>query len=262
MIGEPEMVGEGDDGVEGQVGDGIAGRRRAPWVWGVGGVLVASAVWGGVLYGGGGNAPDLHGYRLGGNPCVGDTLQRLKDATGARDFVASDAGVNKGPALDRLSCFMSDTPAAGDKWVTGYFVGVSVELHKKTDPRAEFENTAHSRNSTVPGGGSSGSGASAVLGTSIAGDLFDSGADVDPVTGVGDEAYVLVSRGSQQTLTVLYGGAVLSLQVSSSYRWNGGGDPPAGSDAVTADPDITRLRPAMTAAMRDLMASLASGGPE
>lgn len=214
-----------------------------------------------MLYGAGSAAPDLHGYRLGGNPCVGDTLRRLKDATGARDFVASEAGVSKGPALDRLSCFLSDTPAPGDKWVTGYFVSVSVELHKKTDPRAEFENTAHSRNSTVPGGGT-GPVASAVLGTSIAGDLFDSGADVDPVTGVGDEGYMLVSKGSQQTLTVLYGGAVLSLQVSASHRWNGTGDPPAGSAAESADPDITRLRPAMTAAMRDLMASLASDGPE
>ncbi|MBM9435310.1 hypothetical protein [Actinacidiphila bryophytorum] len=230
-------------------------------MWGVGGIVVASAVWGAVLYGAGGTAPDLHGYRLGGNPCVGDTLQRLKDATGARGFVASEAAVNRGPALDRLSCFLSDSPAAGDGWVTGYSVGVSIELHKKTDPRAEFENTARSRNSTVPGGGG---GSGAAVGMVVTGDLFDSGADVHPVTGVGDEAYVLVSRGSHQTLTVLYGGAVLSLQLSASHQWNGTGDPPAdsGSAAEPADPDVTRLRPAMTAAMRDLMASLASDGPE
>lgn len=260
MISEPEMSDEqGGEPPGDLLSDAddrdtatAAARKPRPWLWAVGGIAVASAVWATVMYGGGATAPDLHGYHLGGNVCGSGALSPLKDAVGVRDFAVSEATVSSGPALDKLSCVLSAAPPFRDGWVTSYTVSVSVELHKKTDPRAEFENTGHVRLSTLPGAGA-GNQMIAVAETGLV-----SGADVHPVTGVGDEAYLLAPRASDQSLEVLNGGAVLVLQVSGFSQWNGSdesrtnsGDPPEG-------PDLSRLRPAMTVAMRHLMASMAS----
>lgn len=260
MISEPEMSHEPGGDLPGDLLSGstdpaaaaTAGRRPRPWLWALGGAAAASAAWAGVLHGAGGTAPDLHGYRVSGNPCGDGSLDSLKDAMRGQDFVASDAAVSKGPALDRLSCFLSSTTGDGG-WVVGYTVSVGVELHKKTDPRAEFDNARHSRVSTLSGGAGAGSVTTAVSGTD-----FVSTADVRPVTGVGDEGYLLAPRGADQTLEVRHGGAVFTLQVSGYTQWNGSDETPVGSDTAPQDPDLTRLRPAMTAAMRALMASLAS----
>jgi hypothetical protein len=266
VIGEPEM-GDGEDGeASGELLDGSGGpgdaatpavRKARPWVWGVGGVVVASAVWGAVLHGSGGTGPDLHGYHVGGNPCSGDTLDPLKKAAGIRDYNAFDANVSKGPALDKLSCFLSSSSQADQGWATTYTISVSVELHKKTDPRAEFEDARHARVSTLPGQDAPGN--SMVV---ITDDRFTSAADVHPVTGIGDDGYLLAPPSShQQTLDVLHGGAVLTLQVSGYTQWNGS-DGSDGSDAgpgeEPAEPDLSNLRPAMITAMHHLMTSLSS----
>ncbi|NUS10454.1 MAG: hypothetical protein HOY69_03430 [Streptomyces sp.] len=261
MISEPEMSDETGGGAP--PGDLLADsgeapaavRQPRPWVWALGGIAVASAVWAAALHGtGDGTAPDLHGYHLDGNPCADGTLASLKDAVGVPDFAASDATVTNGPALDELSCVLMTATASDQGWATSYTVSVTVELHKKTDPRAEFENARHTRVLTLPGGGANGNAAVAVAGT---GTDATSAADVHPVAGVGDEAYLLTPSGSGQTLEVLNGGAVLTLQVSGYTQWNSSGAA-AGADDPPVEPDLTRLRPAMTTAMRHLMTSLSS----
>ncbi|MEE4545014.1 hypothetical protein V2S66_23985 [Streptomyces sp. V4-01] len=261
MITEPEMSdGQGGElpaGVPGEPGAAavVAGGRTAPpWLWAVGGVVVASAVWAAVLHGSGATGPDLHGYRLAGNPCDGGTLSPLKDALGARGFAVSDATVSRAPAVDKLSCVLSADVPAGGGWMTGYTVSVSVELHKRTDPRAEFEDAGRARVSSLPGSAAQdGSGLVTVATTD-----YLSAADVHPVEGVGDEAYLLEPRASDQTLDVLHGGAVLTLQVSGYSRWNGPGESPLDTGGEPPEPDLTGLRPALTTAMRHLMTSLAS----
>ncbi|WP_143172479.1 hypothetical protein [Actinacidiphila paucisporea] len=228
-------------------------REPRPWLWAVGGIAVASAVWAAVMHGTGGTTPDLHGYHLSGNPCSGDVLKPLKDAVGRRDFVTSGATVSRGPALDKLSCVLTTASSAGDGWATTYDISVSVELHKKTDPRAEFENTRHARVSNLPGYDAGSDPAIA-----IAESGFTSAADVHPVTGVGDEGYLLTPSAPGQTLEVLHGGAVLTLQVTGYTQWNGTNESPTDSGDPPEEPDLTHLRPAMTTAMRHLMTSLAS----
>jgi hypothetical protein len=259
VIGEPEMVGEsggppddvlGDSDASSRPNGGWSGRR---WVWAAGGAAVASAMWAAVLHGTGGGAPDLHGYHVGGNPCVGGTLGALEKAMGGRSFAVSEATVSQGTALEKVSCLVSGTAPAGGGWVTDYTVSVDVELHRTTDPRAEFENARGNRVSRVPGSPQDGS---TLLVVSDSGD--PAGTDVHPVTGVGDEAYFVESRGGGQRLVVLHGGAVLTLAVRDASRWNGPTGDPADPAGARDAPDLARLQPAMTVAMRRLMAALAS----
>lgn len=261
MISEPEMSdGPGSDlpsdllSSSGDPGAGtMAVRKPRPWLWAVGGIAVTSAVWATVMHGTGGTTPDLHGYHLGGNPCSGDALNPLKNAVGKRDFAASNATVSKGPALDKLSCVLTTTSSAGNGWATTYTISVSIELHKKTDPRAEFEDTRHAQVSSLPGAETGGSPLIAVTDSG-----FTSAADVHPVTGVGDEGYLLTPSAPGQTLEVLHGGAVLSLQITGYTQWISTSESGADPGNSPKEPDLTHLRPAMTTAMRHLMTSLAS----
>jgi hypothetical protein len=261
VISEPEMSDGAGSGLTGDLLSSSSGpgggtavvRRPRPWLWAAGGVVVASAVWATVLHGTGGTGPDLHGYHLSGNPCSGDALKPLKDAVGRRDFAASSATVSKGPALDELSCVLTTVSSADDGWAATYTISVSIDLHKKTDPRAEFENSRDAQVSSLPGGGTDGSERVA-----LAGSGFTSATDVHPLTGVGDEGYLLTPRGPGQTIEVLHGGAVLTLQISGYTQWNGSDQSAADTGDPPKDPDLTHLRPAMTTAMRHLMTDLAS----
>lgn len=253
MISEPEMPDEQGSDIPGDLlsgpgdpGTGAVGvRTPRGWLWGVGGVVVASAVWGAVMHGTGTSGPDLHGYHLSGNPCSSAAFDPLKKALGQRDFAVSNATVSKGPALDKLSCLLSTRSQSDDAGATTYSIYVSVDLHKKSDPRAEFENARDAKVSTLPGNGE-GNG---MLFTDTG---FTSAADVHPVTGIGDEAYLLTGDSTGQTLEVLHGGAVLTLQLS------GYNDVGVDSGASPEDLDLTRFRSTLTTTMRHLMTSLAS----
>lgn len=260
MIGEPEMADEAGGGLPGDLlsssddlgsGGGTL-RRPRPWLWAVGGIAAASAVWAAVLHGTAGTAPDLHGYHLRGNPCSGDALSPLKDAVGTRDFAASDATVSSGPALDKLACTLVSVSSADEGLATTYTITLSLELHRRTDPRAEFENIRRAQVSHRAGT----MGGNAVLAVADSG--FTSAADVHPVMDVGDEGYLLSDHDATQTLEVLHGGAVFTLQVTGYIQWNSTGEADAEAGDPPKDPDLTRVRPAMTTAMRHLMASLAS----
>lgn len=224
--------------------------KFGPWRWAVGGVAVACAIWTTVLTGTGYGrtpAPDLHGYHLTGSLCTSSHLAPLVDVLPAEVFAADNPPVRRGPSLDRATCTLAGSAPIGGGWTHTYVITVSVDLHRRTDPRAEFEDTAGIQ-VAVPVARPSG--------------VFISMADgIDstrPYPGLGDRAY-LTTGTSRQALSVLHGGAVLSVIVDASTRWPGADSPPAnldGSFTIPPIPGSTAVRPALAPTVRHLMALL------
>lgn len=239
MISEPELTGGAGEGRGEVLGDGGRRAGRAGWVWGVGGVVVASVVWGGGVRWWDGRhdgRPDLRGYAVGDgvrdSPCVGGALGPVVRAIGATSTgVMSPNQVSHGEAVDRSRCTLDAYVPNALGELDRYEVSVAVDLHKATDPRPEFED----------------------------GMELDA-ADLSPVAahtvaGLGDLA-VLQVRGEQtQELRVLDGGAVFSLTVT------GFADSPVSEDSRgalhggprTGASDPAGWESAMVGAMRDVM---------
>lgn len=257
MISEPEMAGEfgtsavrevlGHSGPQREEGDRPprVPRPRARWLWALGGAVVASAVWGAVLFAGGvrDGAPDLHGYRLGKDPCAAVRLKSLGAAIAPRDTESRlDTGVLRHAVLDRAVCYIPLRPAGAQQrpddkgWSVDYSVTVRVALHKETDPRAEFEA---GKNATELG--------------------IEPETKTEAVPELGDKAYMLSLENGEQELRVLEGGAVLSLSIYASTNWEGEqGQLP---DNAAKQPDLAPHKAAMISDMRDLMSDLKSRSP-
>lgn len=253
MISEPEMVGEFDASAEREVLDHSRpqpeGDRppRAPrpggrWLWALGGTVVASAVWGAVLFADGSRdgAPDLHGYRLGQDPCGAVGLKSIGAAISPRlPGGQLEAGMLRHDALDRALCLIPLRSQDGEQRPDGsetvdYAVTVKVALHKKTDPGPEFEA---GRNATDLG--------------------VEPETKVEAVPELGDKAYLLSMENGAQELRVLEGGAVLSLRITAATGyWEGDdGQRPADDEEP---PDLSPHKAAMISDMRDLMSGLKS----
>ncbi|MEU1366546.1 hypothetical protein ABZ454_10460 [Streptomyces sp. NPDC005803] len=250
MISEPEMAGEPGAYADRETLD-LAGRppaeERGPrpprpwarWRWALGGAVAASALWGTALFAlaPGDRMPDLHGYGLDEDPCATVRLKSLSAALGPREpAAATESGVLRHAALDRSQCFISLRQETGPQeeekgWSLQYAVGLTVALHKETDPRVEFEA---GRNATELG--------------------VDPETRVEMVPDLGDKAYLLSLVNGESELRVLEGGAVLSLRlmVSSLYRDEGREDGQA-EHGDEEEPDTAPYRPAMISDMRDLM---------
>ncbi|MGW1407051.1 hypothetical protein [Streptomyces sp. NPDC002403] len=246
MISEPEMVDEfGAAGAGEVVGDLDRGptqgaRQRRPWLWALGGAVLASAGWAGALYlhPVGDPAPDLHGYRLAGDPCPTVGLKAIGAAIAPKDGTAGlEPELLNDPVLDRAECFLSLRSPAAKKsvtrvWYTDYSVGVTVALHKKSDPAAEFE---------------------AMRGVTDSG--IDAGTKVEKVPNLGDSAYLLTQDDGIAELRVREGGAVFSLSLTSYTQFNGDdGEIPSGDGPDASD--LSPYQSAMISDMRDLMRSL------
>lgn len=259
MITEPEMEEPGavgpadvlsDDDQRPSSGGGLAKRR--PWIWAGGGVVAASLVWVAALQGTGygqTKAPDLHGYHLGGSLCTTSNLQPIVDALTVSGYTADNhAPTHKGPTMDHSTCAMTGSTSTGDGWSSTYTIAVTVDLHKKTDPSAEFEDLAGLDN---PGP------TPAVMGDFIY--LPDTGAVVQPFPGLGDKAYFTIGN-SYQALHVLHGGAIITLSVVAANEWLGTGQPTDanGSPRRPALVDVKPLHPVLPQAMRRLMGVLSS----
>ncbi|HEY9331918.1 MAG TPA: hypothetical protein VIS09_27370 [Streptomyces sp.] len=253
MISEPEMAGEFEEAsavreVLVHSGPQAAGNRppRAPgpgskWLWALGGAVVASAVWGAVLFADGSRdgAPDMHGYQLGQDPCGAAGLKSLGAAIAPgqpeRELGAMPL---RDDALDWAECYIPLGAERAQKqsdngWTIDHTVTVKVVLHKKTDPRVEFE-----------------------AGRTATGFGVAPETEVEEVPELGDKAYLLSLGDGEQELRVLHGGAVLSLALSASHTWEGdNGQPP--DDAVEL-PDLSAYKAAMISDMRDLMSDLKS----
>ncbi|MFF2775790.1 hypothetical protein ACFVU3_12845 [Streptomyces sp. NPDC058052] len=138
MISEPELEG----GAPFETAEVLTEERpprlpqgRRPWLWGLAGAVLASAVWGAGLYAYERKAdpgPDLGGYKPVDAPCDLAELKALGAVLGKR------SGGGTGPVLDtpvlsEASCSVGFGPEA-----TGQSVDISYTLHKVTDPGPEF----------------------------------------------------------------------------------------------------------------------------
>jgi hypothetical protein len=247
MISEPEMAGEfGAVETREVMGDFdrvFVGERRSgkPWLWALGGMVLASALWAAALflYGLGDRKPDMHGYRLDQNPCPSLQLKSIGAAIAPRESTTKlEGGLLNHAALDQVQCFIPLRSRAraerpGNGWSIDYTVGITVALHKKTDPGAEFE----ARQRVTEFG-------------------VDPEAKLETVPDLGDKAYLLTGDDGNSELRVLEGGAVLSLRLSTFTQYQSD----EYSEAVAGNgPDIPDLSPyqsAMISDMRDLMSSL------
>lgn len=244
MISEPELTGGPDEGRTEVISDADRaprwGAARRPWVWAAAGVLLASAVWAGGLrlwsahHDG---PPDLHGYVLGDSPCAGSTLAPLTTALHASYTAAvSPAAARLGPAIDQIRCTLSVGAPLDEDTTNSYEIFVTVDLHKRTDPRAEFEDQAQV-----------------------------DGSDLTPVqavrrvTGLGDEAYAQTLSRQREALKVLHGGAVFTVTLTgygTGYGIGSISDDTRG--ALHGGPrqsasDVGRFESALVDAMRNVM---------
>lgn len=258
MISEPELTGGSEEpepdvisdadrepnraaragasvGVGAGAGTGLRDRRL--WAWGLGGVLLASAVWAGGLraYDAHHNGrPDMHGYVLGDSPCAGATLKPLTDALGVTDAqTVSPAAAHLGPALDQIRCTLSATAPIRQGGTASYEAFVTIDLHKRTDPHAEFEDQRGLDSANLAPAEST-----------------------RPVPDLGDEAYLLTISEQTQELKVRHGGAVFTLTLTGYNTFT------VSDDTVNAlhganlpSSDIGQFRPALVEAMRKVMAA-------
>lgn len=260
MITEPEMWEEPRSGRPADMlsDDDHAPRppgpgRRRPWLWALGGVVVASALWAAVLRGtGDGRAPvpDLHGMHLSASPCTALNLEPLTDSVSTGRMVSLDTEVRTGPALDHATCSTISSIPGENGWAVTYGVVVTVDLHKKADPRGEFVDTYHPTTlSQSPH------------------DMYLYDTHFYPVPevrtrsypGLGDLAFH-TGGVNHQTLGVLYGGATLSLSLYAVDVWGGVGETPKDADGTPSFPrvvDTTALIPVMAKTLGNLMRVLA-----
>ncbi|MET9604671.1 hypothetical protein ABZZ17_06330 [Streptomyces sp. NPDC006512] len=220
-VARPPGAGAGDgagDGAGNGAGDGPDGGRGTgrPWLWALGGAVLASAVWAGTLVAQDrfSNGPPI-AYRHAEDLCKEAPMKALGGVAGG--FDDSRPAHGEGPALDWAYCGLS---TRWDEGRVSYQAQLMVELHKKTDPGTEF--------GAGPGGDP---------------DRSRELVEVQQVPGLGERAlfyrHVDVPR-----LQVLDGGAVFTLSVAT---WRETDEPEPDEDAVTA---------AMIEDVRALMARL------
>ncbi|MFB0628273.1 hypothetical protein [Streptomyces sp. AB3(2024)] len=196
------------------------GGGRVPWRWALGGMVVASVVWAGVLVvqeRSSASAPPIR-YRHAENLCDEAPLKMLGAMGGSIDGRRPKHG--ESPAQDWAYCAIGTS--GGDRR-PAYEHQVMVELHKKLDPGPEF--------GTGPG---------------LEPGMRPVGAEVEQVPGLGERALMTTVVGWPQ-LQVLDGGAVFTL----TSRWFAVDGPDSAEE-----PDEDAVKAAMIEDMRQLMARL------
>ncbi|MEV0318569.1 hypothetical protein ACIBKX_10210 [Streptomyces sp. NPDC050658] len=124
-----------------------APRKPTPgWVWGIGGAVVASALWAGALFatgglgsGSGGDA-DLAGYAYAKNLCDATKLEAFqKEYELDTDSTATTHYGSRQKGLDQSYCSrkLKDPEADADSYASTYVYSTAV-WHKATDPEGEF----------------------------------------------------------------------------------------------------------------------------
>ncbi|WP_432150527.1 hypothetical protein [Streptomyces sp. bgisy029] len=248
MISEPELVGELGPEHRPEAVGGVdhrppPGRRRGHGLlWALAGALTASAIWAAAVFAYGDDPerkPDMHGYELGGRSCSAMQMKALTASVGKRYEAPSLSPGRIGhPAFDSISCSMAITAPKGtgpdEEWTYSVSVGMSVELHKETDPLPEFE----ARRNTAPEWGED----------TVRSEL---------VPGLGDRAYLLVASERTSELRVVEGGAVIMLSISANWDHQGyeDGTEPS-SDAPDDSPDVEPYHADLISDMRDVMKAL------
>ncbi|MEU0335899.1 hypothetical protein [Streptomyces sp. NPDC006193] len=195
---------------------GGRGAGRAV-LWAAAGAVLASAAWAaGVLLadGAGGGEADLRGYSAPSDLCSTADYSSFKD-----EYTGSDSSPTRtsleDEALDQSNCSLS-LKKSGSSYADAYLT-IQLDLHKKTDPGPEF--TAAWKN----------------YGES------HTGYDVDPVEGIGDEAYLVSqdttngsSTGSRYATLAVRDGWVTYTMTYSAYlsSYDRDKNPPALTDVT------------------------------
>ncbi|WP_318208983.1 MULTISPECIES: hypothetical protein [unclassified Streptomyces] len=189
MISEPELVGavEFDDPeVLTETPPPRPPRARRPWLWALGGAVVASAVWGGGLYAvqrGEEPGPDMRGYKAVENLCETAELGALSTILGKRSS-DTEGEATADPALETQHC-----PVLFGSSETGYSGGVEYTRHLVTDPGPEFDARAK---------------------------RFD----MELYEGLGEKAYLQIDGEFGAQLLVLDGQVEIEINFSSMSSWD------------------------------------------
>ncbi|MFD9355499.1 hypothetical protein [Streptomyces sp. NPDC060031] len=225
MISEPELAedwpedgpaGPARPAPAGEAGEAVRGPAR-PWLWALGGAVLASAVWAGAwaVQDRFVDAGPPIAYRHSEDLCK-DASPRAVGAL-AGGFEAGVPYHAETPALDWSYC------SSGVRWVEGHVTlqaQTVVESHHTTDPGPEFGE-----------------------GPGFDPDLHSAAAEAERVPGLGERA-LISEYGMACRIQVLDGGVVFSITV----RWYGReGDP---------EPDRDALKAAMIEDARELMDAL------
>ncbi|MEU7024762.1 hypothetical protein ABZ990_29595 [Streptomyces sp. NPDC046203] len=233
MISEPELVDDpGPDPAATGARDTLdtqdtqdvprRARSRRPWLWAVGGAVVASAVWAGGLFVYDWAGPGLGGYRTDRDPC------RVARLDGLASVLGSEKGEGSRPpqkrehsALFRWNCSVRLAGGPG-----AYDVVIDYELHRKTDPGPELDARM----------------------TDLGYERTEGLGDVSYVDGGGERSITLVVRDGQAVLRMF-----VMTEGSLADRGSASEDDP---EAPEVDPDA--LRTHTFADMRQLMSALKS----
>lgn len=155
---QPTMPGVPLTGAPAGYGPGAPPPPTAPagrkgWLWGLGGAVVASAVWAGALFATGGfdgdPEPELAGFSYTDDLCAssdfsaftkGDKYQVEEPEDSDEDSKNPQFYGSEQPALATMTCNIDYEPAnAGSDDYSNAWVYTTVLLHKETDPGPEFE---------------------------------------------------------------------------------------------------------------------------
>jgi hypothetical protein len=225
-------------------------KGRPPWWWVLATALVVCLAWTAALVAvraGGDRRPDLKGYHLFAglcsDPLLGAIESRLPPTGMDRAPRIDDVGspLRHSTTLDSQSCAAHMVTAVKNGWDTVYSWSFTVVLHKKTDPRPEFDSIAQQQ---------AASWALQISPVSMSG----SPESTRFFPGIGDRAYLSTGKAGQ-ALTVLHGGAVLTLTVDATNRWEGSG-PAHWSSQHPETADTAFVQPALPQMMRRLMGAL------
>ncbi|MFD3330191.1 hypothetical protein [Streptomyces sp. NPDC058701] len=240
MIGEPELDGAWESARPAEAAEHDPPPERGPgrpWRWVAATAAATSVLWGTGLYAFGDRLaqPEMR-YRAPDNLCEQFTAEALRPVLSDLSRSTGPHRESRHPAVDWAMCTRSDSsPLASDN----YFLQAEVELHKKTDPAAEFE--VGGRYEPMYG-------------------MQDGPVERTPVRGLGEEALIATRDDSDDVqLKVRDGGAVFTIQLSWIRSGSDVDAPPDGEGGgAKADPRPDRkvLEAAMTKDMRALMAAL------
>ncbi|WP_426365873.1 hypothetical protein [Streptomyces sp. E-08] len=222
MISEPELVGgvEFDDPeVLTDVPPPRPPRTRRPWLWALGGAVLASALWGGGLYAYAQKkdpGPDLGGYPTGVKLCEKAKLKALGGILGKR----SEDGI--GPEMDDPAVYETSCSMMYGDPDAGYSATLTYTLHKVTDPGPEFAARAK---------------------------YYDV---ATPIGGLGEQAFFDDRGGEGGQIRVLDGQAQFELEVYRQYSTDEQGNPLGEAEPV----DLSGIDVPMTQDLLALMAAL------
>ncbi|MER7108603.1 hypothetical protein [Streptomyces sp. NPDC000229] len=220
-------------------GAGPGGRKAVPgWLWALGGVVVASAVWAGSLFATGtlgGAEADFAGHRYQENMCDSTPLDAFRKRYELEEETDSDnrfASRQKG--IDQSYCSRSlKDPKADEGSLANIYVSARAEWHKATDPAGEFASLQLSHE-----------------------DRSDKtyAYETEAVEGFGDEAYLVTEkRGKDKdglggmTLAVRDGWFTFELR----WSWFGGG--PDDKTTPPAEHEVRAMLEADTRATLDAL---------